>query len=128
MEFRLALKDSDEGIKLDPTFRKKIFEERISLSHCFDFSEMLSSKRSCFSRYERSCSSDVSVRKSFGNRSELSSKEEIIVDRSRIFVCRKRLKVIANVQRNLAMILKKLVDVQQLIRKFNKFSAIPVCV
>lgn len=32
MEFRLALKDSDEGIKLDPTFRKKIFEERISLS------------------------------------------------------------------------------------------------
>ena len=32
MEFRLALKDSDEGIKLDPTFSTNIFEEK-SISH-----------------------------------------------------------------------------------------------
>ena len=32
MEFRLALKDSDEGIKLDPTFSTNIFEGK-SISH-----------------------------------------------------------------------------------------------
>ena len=35
MEFRLALKDSDEGIKLDPTFRK-IFK-RNEFNESFEF-------------------------------------------------------------------------------------------
>jgi tetratricopeptide (TPR) repeat protein len=53
IEFKLALKDSEEGIKLDPNFGKFKQKLNVKITNFSISSQMLSPQRSCINGYER---------------------------------------------------------------------------